>query len=124
MNPRNTLVDLQAWSGYDRLCTVDPVYIGGGMALFWKNIVDVNILYADKNILDVQIIYEDKQFHLSCVYGNPILNLRHIVWERLTRFGVNRKSSWCIFGDFNEILNNSEKIRGPRCSDNSFFAFY
>lgn len=75
MNPRNNLVDLQVWLGYDRLYTVDHVYIGGGLALFWKNSVHVNIMYVDKNILDVQIIYEDKQFRLSCVYGNPVSNL-------------------------------------------------
>ena len=48
MNARNTLVDLQAWLGYDL------VNIGGGLALFCKNSVDVNILYAGKNLLDVQ----------------------------------------------------------------------
>lgn len=79
MNARNTLVDLQVWLGYDRLYTVDSVYTAGGLALFWKNSVDVTIMYADKNILDVQVIYEDKQFYLSCVYGNPIISLRHIV---------------------------------------------
>lgn len=123
MNSRNTLVDLQVWLGYDRLYTVDPVNIAGGLALFWKSSVDVEILYADKNILDVKILYEDKQFYLSCVYGNPNISLRHIVWERLTRFGVSRESSWCMVGDFIEILNNSEKTGGPRRSDNSFLPF-
>ena len=96
MNSRNTLVDLQAWLGYDRLFTVDPVNIGGGLALFWKNSVDVTFLYEDKNLLDVHIFYEGKQFNLSCVYGNPNVSLRHFVWERLKRIGINRKNSWCL----------------------------
>lgn len=103
--------------------TVDPVNTAGGLAFFEKNNVDVHILYANNNILDVQILYDDKQLYLSCVYGNPIISLRHIVWEHITRFGVNRKSSWCVFGDFNDILNNSEKTSGPRRSDNSFLPF-
>ena len=123
MNSRNTLVDLQAWLGYDRLFTVDPLNICGGLVLFWKNSVDVTFLYEDKNLLDVHTIYEGKQFNLSCVYGNPNVSFRHIVWERLTRIGVNRKNSWCMFGDFNEILNNSEKTGGPRRSDSSFVPF-
>ena len=83
----------------------------------------VNILYVDKNVLDVKILCEDKLFYVSCVYGNPTISLRHIVWERLSRFNLNRRSSWCMFGDFNEILNNSEKIGGPRKSDYTFQDF-
>ena len=83
----------------------------------------VHILYADKNILDVKIIYEDKCFYVSCVYGNPNICLRHLVWERLIRFSLTRSSSWCMFGDFNEILNNSEKVGGPRRSDSTFQEF-
>lgn len=60
MNARNTLVDIQVWLGYDRLYTIDLVNTVGGLTFFWKNNVDVHILYADKNILDVQILYEDK----------------------------------------------------------------
>ncbi|KAL0685251.1 hypothetical protein Bca4012_052099 [Brassica carinata] len=80
-------------------------------------------MYADKNILDLKIIYEDKQFHLSCVYGNLSFKLRHLVWERLLRFRVNRTGSWCMLGDFNEILNNFEKIGGPRRNDSTFQDF-
>ena len=73
--------------------------------------------------MDLNIIYEDKQFHVSCVYGNPTISLRHLVWEYLIRFSVNRRNSWCMFGDFNEILNNLEKIGDPRRCDNTFQAF-
>lgn len=79
MNPQNTLVDMQCWLGYDHVYTVDLGNTWGGLALFWKNSVVVDILHVDKNILDLNIIYEDKQFHVSCVYGNPTISLRHLV---------------------------------------------
>lgn len=65
----------------------------------------------------------DIGFFISCVYGNPTAGKRHMAWERLIRIGLQRKESWCMVGDFNEILNNGEKMGGPRRSQDSFLDF-
>lgn len=39
------------------------------------------------------------------------------VWERLTRIGVNRDAPWFLTGDFNEIVDQSEKLGGALRSD-------
>lgn len=55
-------------------------------------------------------------FFVSCVYENPNQQFRHLVWERLSRTGIQRKKSWCM-------LYNGEKIGGPRRIWNSFLPF-
>ncbi|XP_010418618.1 PREDICTED: uncharacterized protein LOC104704191 [Camelina sativa] len=123
MNCKDVIVDIQVWLGYENVYTVDPVGTCGGLALFWKKSVDISVYYEDKNLLDLAVQFGEYSFFLTCVYGNTNFCYRHQVWERLTRFGLSRKGNWCMIGDFNEILNNEEKLGGPRRSDNSFLPF-
>lgn len=120
-NCRDVLVHLVV--GYDRVYTVNPIGLRGGLAVFWKSTVKVDIKYADKNLIDMKVLFGDFSFFLSCVYGEPAHDGKSIVWERLNRIGVCRKEPWCLVGDFKEILNNGEKLGGPSRPEASFRPF-
>lgn len=77
----------------------------------------------DNNVVDCFVSLGDSSFFLSCVYGEQAHDGKSIVWERLSRLGVQRSEPWCIVGDFNEILNNDEKCGGPKRSPASFKPF-
>lgn len=112
-NNRNALLYLQKWSGYDRVYTVEPRGLSGGLALFWKKTVHMELLYVDKNVMDCHIRFGSFSYFVTCVYGDPFLKYRHKMWERINRIGISRKGSWCILGDFNELLHNGEKLGDP-----------
>lgn len=60
---------------------------------------------------------------MSCVYGDPLNVNRPKVWERISRIGVNHRESWCMLGDFNDILHNGEKTGGPLRKDSNCIPF-
>lgn len=123
MHCRNVLVDLQVWLGYDKVFTIDPVGHAGGLAIFSKKSVNVKFLLVNKNMIDCVVQYGNISFYATCIYGPSVWKRRMALWERLSRIGVNRLDSWCIFGDFNDILHNGEKIGGSWRSDDSFEPF-
>ena len=48
-----------------------PDGLSGGLAIFWKSVLDVEILFADKNLIDLKISNTSKVWFTSSVYGNP-----------------------------------------------------
>ncbi|XP_013613525.1 PREDICTED: uncharacterized protein LOC106319692 [Brassica oleracea var. oleracea] len=109
--------------GYDRIIAVNPIGYSRGLALMWKNSVNIGFKFVDKNLVDFSVKFVKDSFFVSCVYGEPIQGNRTKVWERLSRIGAHRKEPWCMLGDFNEIRNNGEKIGGPRRGEASFQDF-
>lgn len=91
MHSRNVLVDIQVWLGYDLVYTVNPIGRSGGLAVFWKQSVDIEVFSSDKNLIDLGVQIGDKKFFTSCIYGHPKESKRHIVWKRISRIGINRK---------------------------------
>ncbi|XP_010451797.1 PREDICTED: uncharacterized protein LOC104733977 [Camelina sativa] len=102
---------------------VDPVGLSGGLALFWKDSYQVEVLVADSRIVDTKVTKGSISFYITYVYGDPVRHLRPQVWERLTRIGIQRDEAWMLTGDFNEIMDNSEKLGGPRRPESSFYPF-
>lgn len=123
MHKRDVLVDLQEWLGYERVYTVNPIGRSCGLAMFWKKNVELVFQFVDKNLVDFHVQFGSLSYFVYGVYGAPAVADRSKVWERLMRTCINRKDSWWMLGDFNEILHNGEKIGGPRRSEFTFLPF-
>ncbi|KAB2032283.1 hypothetical protein ES319_D05G362800v1 [Gossypium barbadense] len=87
----------------------------GGLAMMWKDGMNVAIQNYSKHHIDSLIKLEgDKTLRVTGFYGhvNPIC--RSSSWEMLRRVGDSAQEEWVVGGDFNAILNNSEKEGGRR----------
>lgn len=86
---------------------------GGGLALLWNQDIEVEPLYSCKNFIDTKVKAEGKSFYITFVYGEPDHTQRQRVWEEIREHVGNRAEPWLLTGDFNEIIDASEKQGGP-----------
>ena len=82
---------------------------GGGLALFWKQEVMLEVLTSCKNYVDSRVQYEGKSFYATFVYGDTDNIKRRNMWKELVQINALRGGAWFLSGDFNDILNNQEK---------------
>lgn len=113
-NPDEFVIKKTEQLQYENKFLVSPVGHGaGGLILLWKQEINLQILNASTNCIDTCIIYEGKKFYASFVYGNTDKTERKKLWEHLISVNDSRESPWFLTGDFNDLLNNTEKSGGP-----------
>jgi exonuclease III len=104
---RNTL-------GFAGLLTVDPVGRSGGLALFWKDMHYVELLsYSQQHInVKVQAFRSGAPWVLSGFYSHPKPAHREEVWKLLSYLRSIQSLPCLCLGNFNEVVDNSEKVGG------------
>jgi exonuclease III len=97
--------------GFDSVFVVDPVGRSGGLALFW-NVVDNLEIYKFSR-RHIHAIVKDSQgkpfWKLTGFYGHPDCRKREESWAILRYLNSCDPTPWIYAGDFNEILDQTEK---------------
>lgn len=94
--------------------------MGEGLALWWNNEVDVSVGLNTKNIIDTKVSFlnENVTCRITWVYASCDFNERMDNWNKLRRFKLSNDLAWLCVGDFNDILEHSEKgggrVKNPR----------
>ncbi|KAG4148582.1 hypothetical protein ERO13_D05G293550v2, partial [Gossypium hirsutum] len=87
----------------------------GGLALMWREGVRVTVQNYSKFHIDSLVKMDNGEvFRFTGIYGQTIPTLRHQAWDMLKRVSSSVNEGWIVGGDFNAILNNSEKEGGRR----------
>uniref|UniRef100_A0A2N9ET81 Reverse transcriptase domain-containing protein n=2 Tax=Fagus sylvatica TaxID=28930 RepID=A0A2N9ET81_FAGSY len=100
----------------------------GGLALFWKQGVDFEVVYSDVHII-AGLVYSDppgSSWLLLAIYGPPKRQHRKNFWSFLKDLIGSYSGPWLIIGDLNSIYSSEDKrggsLRGS-CSTNWFSDF-
>ncbi|XP_073363662.1 uncharacterized protein [Aegilops tauschii subsp. strangulata] len=83
----------------------------GGLALWWKDSVEVTVRPWCQYYVDAQIVVDG----VTGIYGEPCGEKRMKTWEVLRYLCTQDNLPWLCAGDFNEALLQKEQIGGnPR----------
>ncbi|KAK8351680.1 hypothetical protein V6Z11_A05G048900 [Gossypium hirsutum] len=87
----------------------------GGLALLWRDGINVSIQNYSKFHIDSLVRLEDDVvLRFTGFYGQSDPSSRLQAWNMLRRVHCSVNEGWIIGGDFNAILNDSEKEGGQR----------
>lgn len=81
----------------------------------------IDIIFSDNRMIDIKV--GSVTFYVTFVYGDHVRQHRRAIWDKLTDIRVSRDEAWFLVGDYNDIINNLEKIGGPTRSEATFFSF-
>jgi hypothetical protein len=100
-------------TGYCSMFVVDSIGRSGGLALFWKKESLVEIKnYSQRHIsAEVCVDPNGQVWKFTGFYGNPEPGKRREGWSLLRYLSSQNPQAWLCVGDFNEIVEDSEKFR-------------
>jgi hypothetical protein len=90
---------------------------GGGLALYWIEDINVDLLSFSKNHIDVHISGGpyDRMWRGTFVYGEPKTSDHHHMWTKLRKMRDRSDRPWLMLGDFNEAMWQEEHFsHSPR----------
>ncbi|XP_042972927.1 uncharacterized protein LOC122304723 [Carya illinoinensis] len=91
---------------------VDSMGSSGGLAMMWKNNLEVQLISFTRWHISVMIA--DKRHNTSWMltgfYGHPVTSKRKLSWNLLRELKPSQGIPWLCIGDFNEILYQKEKL--------------
>ncbi|KEH36675.1 endonuclease/exonuclease/phosphatase family protein [Medicago truncatula] len=107
---RNKIEEFHYVLGFSNCFAVDRVGRSGGLAFYWNSSLNCQIINYSQNHIIVEIIDNEKgPWRLTGYYGYPNGGRRRASWDFIRQLSCQSPLPWCIFGDFNDIMDASEK---------------
>jgi hypothetical protein len=103
---RDKVCNIRFRLGLNKCFIVDGHGKGGGLALFWDESINVEILSYGLHHIDTLIW--DGTHHAgwrgTFIYGEPRTQDKKTMWELIRRIKPRSQAPWLMIGDFNEAM--------------------
>ena len=95
---------------FDKKWMVPRQNRGGGLVLFWKNFINIEVVDSHMYFIDTIINRNtENAWHFTGFYGEPKTHRNNEAWSKLRSLKARMNMPWICGGDFNEIVHQEEK---------------
>jgi hypothetical protein len=104
---------------------VDSKGKSGGLALFWDENIQVDLLSIDERYIDVSIREDPngEAWRATFIYEEPRVEDRHRLWEIMQCLRTRSSDPWLVIGDFNEVMWQYEHFSETKRGEKQMEAF-
>ncbi|GLU24163.1 hypothetical protein SLE2022_401190 [Rubroshorea leprosula] len=107
---------------FPKSCIVNSDGLAGGLWLLWDNSrLSVDILSTNNQAIHAVIQVSNNplcpfNWYFFGIYGRPQFEIRNMLWQELSAMANIIQGPWMIIGDFNDVVDQSEKFGGNEIS--------
>lgn len=107
--------------GFSSFEFIPAVGKSGGIVLCWKYEINLQVTISNSNLIN-SLIFSDPShtpWMLTSVYGSTIPSLKHAFWNSMFEIDSAWQGPWCLFGDFNTVIDQMDKQGGRPVAQSS-----
>lgn len=97
---------IQMKLGFEGMFVVEPVGRSGGLAMLWRDTVDIVLKSWSQNLIDVEAKTDSvTSWWLTGIYGEPVRARRKKMWDLVRCLARDSNLPWVLIGDMNNITS-------------------
>lgn len=109
----DSIEQLRIKFGFSQCFAINCIGRSGGLGIFWRNNAACEINGYSQNHVDILFKHNNTvSWRLTCFYGFPERSRRQNSWNLICNLANLSDLPWCIVGDFNDLLYDSDKWGG------------